>query len=1042
MLRCLTLFLFLVPCLSAFSQWTSEPFNDRSFVENQGQWDAQYLFKARSGGVDLYFSKQGIVFRHDKEVVLTEEERLALKKNKTEDPEKKKKVRRPFIRFEPQTFSMTWENASPAVLVLPENKKSFVHTFPKVEGKNYSSYRASAFSKLTYKNLYPGIDVEYVFPENKAGFKYNIIVHPGADPQQIGMVYDATCKLSLESNGDLQIQSAFGIFTDHAPISFTSDKTPVQSVFRVNGQIVKFSIGKRDRSKDLIIDPWVTNPAFAGYNAGYDIRYDNAGNVYVFGSYNPLQLVKFNNAGAVQWYYNMLGAYYAYGDFAVDENTGFSYLAEGKTGPTMMHKVDPNGNLVLQNSSGNTEMWRLEFNRVTNEFIIGETGNGAEIMDVNLNLSMVNVTGNVMNDNALMCIDQCTGSNDIYMAGNSGEMVKVPATTLTPTAWNVNNGHTFLYAGCRNVGNWVFPVMGYNGMAVSANFLYTFDGALLKKWDKNTGAFITSINVTNNPFREGGLSTDHCNNVYVGANNAVNVYDPNLNLLTTIALPDTVYDVVLGRNNLLYACGQNFTSEIQLPPSLSTILTMAQTPASCTACNGTASVTVSNSCINTTYLWMPGGQTTASISNLCAGMYTVTVTNACNDQFVDSIQVLGPPTMNLSTSQQNILCFGQGTGSATATPSSNPPYTYSWSNGQTTQTATGLNPGTYTVTVTDGNGCTVTATVTITGPTAAISATLTPTATTCGNANGSIASSVTGGTAGYTYSWNPSGSTAANPSGLASGSYTVTVTDANGCTATFVTTVAASTGLTATASSTNVSCNGGADGSATVTASGTSPFTYSWSPSGGTNANATGLVAGTYTCTITDANGCSVTQTVTITQPPAIGAGASATLTVIPQGGSSQLMATGGVSYSWSPATGLSCTTCQNPVASPQTTTTYCVIVTDASGCTGSACVTVAVDIPCGEEILKTLMPTAFSPNKDGRNDELCVPANLCISSFNLKIYERWGEKVFETEDVATCWDGTFKGKPLNTAAFVYHFVATLNNGDKFEQKGNISLVQ
>ncbi|WP_213521931.1 LamG-like jellyroll fold domain-containing protein [Nonlabens sp.] len=151
-------------------------------------------------------------------------------------------------------------------------------------------------------------------------------------------------------------------------------------------------------------------------------------------------------------------------------------------------------------------------------------------------------------------------------------------------------------------------------------------------------------------------------------------------------------------------------------------------------------------------------------------------------------------------------------------------------------------------------------TVSLTGVVNAIS--LTPASQTnvsCNSgANGSATVAVAGGTAGYTYSWAPSGGTAATASGLSAGAYTVTVTDANSCTATQSFTITEPTALVATpASQTNVSCNSGANGSATVAVAGGTPgYTYSWAPSGGTAATASGLSAGAYTVTVTDANSC------------------------------------------------------------------------------------------------------------------------------------------------------------------------------------------
>ncbi|MGO4819707.1 beta strand repeat-containing protein, partial [Flavobacterium sp. W22_SRS_FP1] len=154
--------------------------------------------------------------------------------------------------------------------------------------------------------------------------------------------------------------------------------------------------------------------------------------------------------------------------------------------------------------------------------------------------------------------------------------------------------------------------------------------------------------------------------------------------------------------------------------------------------------------------------------------------------------------------------------------------------------------------------------------------------------DGSATVSVSGASAGYSYSWAPSGGIAATASGLSAGTYTVTVTDASSCTATQSFTITQPAALIATASAqTNVSCNSGSNGSATVSVSGgTAGYTYSWAPSGGTAATASGLSAGTYTVTVTDANSCTATQNFTITQPTALVATVSAQTNVSCNSGS------------------------------------------------------------------------------------------------------------------------------------------------------------
>src|SRR6476660_2909985 len=184
--------------------------------------------------------------------------------------------------------------------------------------------------------------------------------------------------------------------------------------------------------------------------------------------------------------------------------------------------------------------------------------------------------------------------------------------------------------------------------------------------------------------------------------------------------------------------------------------------------------------------------------------------------------------------------------------------------------------GTYTVTVTDAGGCTAQATVVITEPAAALTASITAqTNVLCfGGATGSATAAGANGTAPYTYSWNTTPvQTTATATNLIAGTYTVTVTDAGGCTAqaTVVITEPAAALTASITAQTNVLCFGGATGSATAAgANGTAPYTYSWNTTPvQTTATATNLIAGTYTVTVTDAGGCTAQATVVITEPAA-----------------------------------------------------------------------------------------------------------------------------------------------------------------------------
>lgn len=153
-----------------------------------------------------------------------------------------------------------------------------------------------------------------------------------------------------------------------------------------------------------------------------------------------------------------------------------------------------------------------------------------------------------------------------------------------------------------------------------------------------------------------------------------------------------------------------------------------------------------------------------------------------------------------------------------------------------------------------------------------------------------------------------------------------------------------------------------------------------------------------------------------------------------------------GSSFSWYPSTGLSCTTCTFPYASPTETTEYCVIVSDSlfSCGTDTACLIITVLDPSPQTCAPAsiYVPTAFSPNANGTNDLQCVQGAACITSMTFNIYDRWGTKVFESTDPNACWDGTYNGQALDPAVFVYSLAATLANGESVERQGNITLIR
>src|SRR5690554_2228525 len=537
--------------------------------------------------------------------------------------------------------------------------------------------------------------------------------------------------------------------------------------------------------------------------------------------------------------------------------------------------------------------------------------------------------------------------------------------------------------------------------------------------------------------------------------------------------------------------------------------------ASCGANDGEAAVAPSGGAGGFSYSWSPGGQTTAAISGIGAGSYSISVTdgNGCTASTTINVNTTNGPTISIDNST-DVSCFGESDGSATVSASGGTPgYTFTWMpGGLNGASQNNLSPGVYTVDAEDAGGCVSSTTVTI-GEPAEIVLSTSSAASSCTVNDGSATVSATGGDGNYTYSWSPGGGTSATINAIGAGAYTVTVTDGNGCTTQEVVNVPSVNGpIISIDNTTNVSCFGDADGSATLSVSGGTPgFTYDWAPSGGTNPSENGLSAGSYTVTVEDAAGCISTETITINEPDkmvvngnvidaqcASSDGAISTSTTggdgnysynwTPNGASTStitslsadtynLIVTDGNGcstsnsfvvnqgdsidvniipdnstiqigdevifnvttnpsvtnpiYTWTPSDGLSCMNCQNPTASPNNTATYTVLVTSDEGCVGVANAIIKITEPCADPFI----PTIFSPNGDGKNDLLCIYGS-CFQTVTLTVYNRWGEKMFETSSTEDCWDGTYRGKKVNSGTYVYKLRYNLFNENEKTESG------
>jgi gliding motility-associated-like protein len=316
-----------------------------------------------------------------------------------------------------------------------------------------------------------------------------------------------------------------------------------------------------------------------------------------------------------------------------------------------------------------------------------------------------------------------------------------------------------------------------------------------------------------------------------------------------------------------------------------------------------------------------------------------------------------------------------------------------------------------------------------------------------GDCNGSAAAKYIGGNAPYTFLWSdPNLQTTFTATALCAGTYTVTVSDAKGCTVAKTASITSPTAFQKSIASTDAYCKGRCIGTATATISGaTQPYSYLWNdPAAQTTAMASGLCSGTYIVSVTDANNCKLNDTVTVLYsdyiPPVI---ATANYDTAYLGQLIQFMATldANYAYQWIPTTGLSNAQIYNPTGVLDSGyQTYIVYVTDLLGCSNSDTVSIYIkNVTCIEPEL--FIPSAFSPNGDGENDVFYVKGNT-IETMTFVVYDRWGQKVFESNAPSFGWDGTFKGNALTPAVYDYYVKITCYDKTTFSKKGNITLLK
>ena len=554
---------------------------------------------------------------------------------------------------------------------------------------------------------------------------------------------------------------------------------------------------------------------------------------------------------------------------------------------------------------------------------------------------------------------------------------------------------------------------------------------------------LTPTNVSCNGFDNGSIAA----NVNSGTQPFTYIWSNSANSSAITSLSPNNYSLTVTDVN---GCADTSDATITEP----TLLTSAEIQNDSVSCfgrsDGSSTLQIAGGTTPYTIVWNSNpAQQTVALSNVVAGTYIAGITDANGCALSDTV-LIEEPSLLTATIQNvvNLLCFENPQGSAeVVAQGSIPGYTYNWSSTPPQQTSVvqNLPAGNIAVTVTDYIGCTATATANITQPTLLQIVLSDSTQPSCfGESNGSILVSASGGVAAYNYQWNfDSTLNSTNAQNIPQGFYQVTVVDANGCRDSLALNLPDPNLLTVSITHTDLSCYLSNDGTLNTTVGGgNGGNSYQWNSASVFGSSGSNLAAGNYSVTVSDINGCTATDATGILQPDEIIISMLQDTTV--RLGHAVLIrnkVVGGVgaySFEWTPTKNLNCANCESPVASTIENIDYELLVTDATGCTAAGEVRIFVLLD-----KQLYIPNLFSPNGDGSNDVFGIfTDDLSVLQFSLKIFNRWGEKVFESNDYHQGWDGYFNGELSPSENYVYETSITFVDGQTEKRKGSVLLVR
>ncbi|MBL1233792.1 MAG: gliding motility-associated C-terminal domain-containing protein [Flavobacteriales bacterium] len=582
---------FTMLSIGVFSQpkWTNSPNSERAFVENKGQYDGRnwqstnqikYALSQQDGWF-TFFSNKGITHRIERLV------RNPKKKKGEGDANNNLPSRIHLSEF----VNISFVGANNNVKIIAEEKTNHYYSYAVKDLKTNdvnNINNVKGYKKITYKNIYNNIDIEYTLHPD-GGIKYNVILHPGANPNEIKMKYetfhtnhlDEKIDIKLNSQtGQLEINTASNKIIEHKPLTFyQNSKTVIQSEYAFSNNILTFNLGNYDNSQKVVIDPWVVTPNFNAGDFTREVETDATGNVYVIGGEIPMELRKYGIAGNLIWTYitpwDTNGGDWL-GTLATDA-AGVSYITQG-TGAEI-ERVSTAGAMVWHaNATGIfniTEYWTITFNCDNTKLIVGGTGGTglnfqAKIYDMDLSNGSVLADVTVGTQGGFTPVEvrsiaPTKNSKYVYLTHTEVGAINQNLTACSSIPdFQVDNTHHLGYK-CENYLSASQNGGGLKAIIANDNFFYTHRGDRILQWDINTGALLNNVALpggsSNNTFGRvvhcSGLDVDATGNVYAGSMDRVVKFDPNLNILSQVNTTGgfTVYDVSVNSNGEVLAVG-------------------------------------------------------------------------------------------------------------------------------------------------------------------------------------------------------------------------------------------------------------------------------------------------------------------------------------------------------------------------------------------------------------------------------------------------------------------------------------------------------